>query len=121
MKKLRSFSSLFVAGALFAGACAMPTGEVKITVQGKGRVRSNPEGIACASDSAAADCEAQLGRSFVLTAVAATNAHFDHWEGDELCEQVKQATLAISKAPDHKLECTAVFTDDVAPTPTSAP
>ncbi len=111
MTKLHFFSSLFVAGALFAGGCERSEGEARIAVQGPGRVTSNPEGISCASDSPKEACEAELGRSFVLTAVPGENAHFDHWEGDELCVAARQATVAISKAPEHKLECTAVFAD----------
>lgn len=113
MTKTRLFSSFFLSAALLSG-CITPPGDTQITVRGSGRVTSNPEGISCASNSDEDACSSTLGRSFTLTAIAGTGAHFDHWEGDDLCVAAQKGAVTIAIAPDRKVECTAVFADGPA-------
>ena len=99
-----------VLAAIVAAGC-VDTGQVKITVQGNGVVRSNPAGIDCVQGSSTG-CSADLGRTFALIAAAASGAHFDHWEGDDLCIAQALATVTVSGAPNREVECTAVFVDE---------
>jgi hypothetical protein len=109
------FALLLPCAALAAVLGCDATGEVQIAVSGNGRVRSDPAGIVC-SDSGG-DCNAQLGRSYSLSAEPYTGAHFDHWSGDSLCVSQNRPTIIVSIAPAHKLDCTAAFVDDDATTP----
>jgi hypothetical protein len=86
------------------------TGEVHITVNGNGVVVSNPVGISCAAGDHG-DCRANLGRSFTFMAEPSNGAHFDHWEGDDLCLTLNLPTVIVGDAPNHEIACTATFAD----------
>lgn len=110
--KLPSLCVVLSSASLLFGGCLLDNGIVDITVQGEGRVISNPQGITCSN--AGGDCEAQLGSSYVLYAEASSGSHFDHWAGDELCTRRGQASVVVSVVPERKVSCTAVFTADQA-------
>jgi hypothetical protein len=110
----RSMLALVLPSAAFALVMGCSnSGEVKVTVQGKGLVLSNPAGIVC--DATGGKCSINLGRTFELVAEPSTGAHFDHWEGDERCTAPNTATVTIGDAPDHQVDCTAIFADDAPP------
>jgi hypothetical protein len=92
---------------------------VQVTVQGRGLVRSNPAGVVC--DNTGGTCSINLGRTYVLLAQPSAGAHFDHWEGDERCTAPNTATVTIGDAPDHNVDCTAIFADDTAPATPATP
>jgi hypothetical protein len=106
MKMTLLFSCLVSASLL---GCTSDAGMVGVTVQGNGKIVSNPQGIEC--DSTGGDCDALLGASYVLYAEPAAGAHLDHWEGDELCTRRGQAAVVVTVTPEHKVKCTAVFAD----------
>jgi hypothetical protein len=102
-------STLLLLGAL---GCEPGLGHVELTVAGKGRVRSNPEGLACTAGGNA--CSAELGHSYTLVAEPDAGARFDHWEGDEVCVTAARPTVIVGDAPEHGVSCTAVFVDDTS-------
>jgi len=112
MTKTSMRTFLFTCAAFLGTSGCFGVGGIEVTVRGPGQVRSNPAGIDC--NESGGDCAAQIGESYILSAVANAGAHFDHWEGDELCTESARTTVVISRGPKHTVACTAVFADGAA-------
>jgi hypothetical protein len=85
---------------------------VRVTVNGHGRVRSNPAGIDCSD--VGGRCEEVLGLQFVLVAEPATGMRFSGWSGDGPCNGASRATLVVYDEPEEGFACTASFVPEEA-------
>jgi hypothetical protein len=100
------YAFLFLPAFAFVSGCSSTS--VKVDITGSGRVTSNPEGIDCTA-TGGANCKAELGRAFVLTAVPDPDMTFGGWSGDKRCLQEPTATLVINNEDDESLHCAANF------------